>query len=462
MLRLPRTALLAPVLAAMSLACSLWRADAPDVPDNHPVDFPRAHRSLVAGVPLLRVPARVGTAAVGVSLRLGITDDPRDRPGLTALLLALLRGHGEGPGSLAAALGELGGVPELVVGQGGALLATEVPAEHAPAALAALLAALRRPLTDPDELAIIAAELAAARERARDDPSALALAGLRRVGFPPGDPRARSELSGRTWSLEHVLAARSSIAPGELALVVAGEADERALAAAATAGLAHWPAPPRPISLADRAAPSTAQPTRTAARAIHLLARPGLPQAVIAVGAVSDGGDELAASVAEILIQSALHDRLRTRMAATYSVEAGRDLTRGPGLVHVLTRVDAAAVAPALLAVQEALAALRRGPVHPDVVARVCALERLTPMFARQSNAGLLHAATRSHWLDLPDDHDLRRAARDCAALTPAVVQALRADLDPARLQIVVVGDPSLRAALAELGDVVRLDPATL
>jgi len=97
------------------------------------------------------------------------------------------------------------------------------------------------------------------------------------------------------------------------------------------------------------------------------------------------------------------------------------------------------------------------------VVARVCVLERLGPMFARQTNAGLLLA--RLHWLSRTPAHDASLAARDCDGLGPAVDQVLRVGFDPKRLMLVVVGDPAaltpgLRAL--GLGPVVLLDPAAL
>lgn len=152
-------------------------------------------------------------------------------------------------------------------------------------------------------------------------------------------------------------------------------------------------------------------------------------------------------------------------MASTYSVEVSRELARGPGLLHLITQVDPAAAGPAIAAIHDTLAALRRRPAHPEVVARVCALERLEPMFARQTNTGLLLAAARLHWLVRAHDHDALAATRDCDRLGPAVDRALRAGFDPQQLRIVVLGDPAavtpgLRAL--GLGPVVPLDPAAL
>lgn len=451
-----RRLLLTTALAA-SLACEVWRERAPAVPEPV-VEFPRPRREVVAGVPLLTIPAQVGTAAVGVSLRLGSASDPADRPGLTTLLLTLLRGHGERPDGLAAALGELGGVPELSFGRDGALLSTEVPREHAPAALRALIAAVRTSPGDPDELAAITAELAAARARTRDDPDALALAALHHVAFPSDHPYRRSQLSAGTWSIEHVLEFhRASVGPATAAIVVAGEFDRAAVTAAATAALAGWRGP-------ARLSPAPA-PVPVLARAIHLVPRPGLAQAVITLGNATSTSDDLAAHIAAIFVQNALHARLRGDMAATYRVEVGGGLARGPGLVYARTEVDAGAVGPALTALRDTLAALGRVPPGADTVTRVCQLERLEPMFQRQSNAALQHAAARLHWFDLPIDHDERRAARDCAGLAPAVAQALRAGLASDHLQIVVVADPSRveSALLAQgLGPIARIEPTDL
>ncbi len=452
-----RTTVFAALLATIP-ACELWRHAPPDPAGPRTVDFPRAHRRDIAGVSLLRIPAPVGTAAVAISLRLGLADDPPDRPGLTALLLAALAGHGERPGGLAWRVGALGGAPHLALGLDGALLSVEVPTEHAPAALAALLAAVRRPLTDPDELADLAAELTSARARARDDPGQLALAALRHVAYPPGHPYRRSELSGETWSIEQVRELRTrALGPAAIAVIVAGEADDASLTAVLTAGLAGWSTPVR----IPEPPPVLAAPQR----AVHLLARPGLAQAVIALGRPADGGDDLPGRVATLLVQSILYERLRGDMASTYSVSVGHDLARGPGLLTLRTQVDRGAVGATLTAIHDTLAALRRDLVAPAVVTRVCALERLEPMFARQTNTGLLLAAARLHWLARPQGHDERDAARPCDTLAAAVAPIFRRDFDPARLQIVVVGDPAIvtpQLVGLGLGPVLVLDPAAL
>ena len=452
-------------LAAATLACSVWRRTPPPAPPAPALPpAPATRRLVVADVPLHFTPiTRPGagprSVALGLSLRLGHASDPPDRPGLSALLLGLLRGHDEREGSLAAALADLGGAPQLHISSSGALLATEVPAEHAPAALRALLAAIRRPLDQPGdaaelaaELADITAELAAARARARDDPTTLALAGLRRVSLPPGHPHATSELSSGTWSLEQVREhGQRSLGPAALTIVVAGDADPQALVAAAAPRLAGWSGPADPQGL-----PALAPAPR---RAIHRIARPGLAQAVVVLGrAAAIADDDLATQVAADIVQSALGERLRDDMAATYGVEVSREPARGPGLLRIVTQVDAAAVGRSLGVIADTLARLRRQGLAPGLVARVCVHEALEQLYRRQTDADQLQSLARAHWHALPN-------ARPPPCDAAAVTRSLRSHFALDDLQIVVVGDPSLvDAPLADLdlGPIVDLPAASL
>ena len=444
--------------AAATLACSTWRRSPPPAPPAPTLpSAPATTHRTIAGVPLhltaLPRPGLARNAAIGLSLRLGSNSDPIHQPGISALLLALLRGHDEREGSLAAALGELGGTPDLSLAPAGALLSVEVPAEHAPAALRALLTAIRRPL-DPADFPAVAAEQAAARARARDDPDALALAGLRRLSFPPGHPHAASRLSAGTWSFEHVLEhSQRALGPAVLAIVVAGDLDPAPLTAAASDALTGWTHP----AISTPAAPAPASPRR----AIHRIARPGLAQAVIAIGRAADLADnDLAAQVAAVLVQSLLGERLRGDMAATYGVAVTLEPARGPGLLHILTQVDAPAIGPTLAAIHAALTELQRLRPEPDLVARVCVHEALDRLYQRQTDRDQLHALARAHWYDRPP-----AAPQVCPALASAAARRLHEHFAPDTLQIVVVGDPALvdaPLAALQLGPVLALDPATL
>lgn len=445
-------------LAAATLACGVWRRSPPPTPTPPTLPAaPTTTHQVLASVPLhittIPRPGLARSAAIGVSLRLGSNSDPAERSGVSALLLALLRGHDEHAGSLAAALGELGGTPDLNLAPAGALLTTEVPTRHAPAALRALLAAIRRPL-DPAQFPAVAGEQAAARARARDDPGALALAGLRRVSFPPGHPHARSRLSAGTWSFEHVLEhSQRALGPGALAIVVAGDVDPALLAAAAAEALAGWRGPPAPAPPPPAAA--------TSRRAIHRIARPGLAQAVIAIGRPVDlADDDLAVRVAAVIVQSVLGERLRGDMAATYGVEVTLEPARGPGLLRVLTEVDAAAIGPALTAIQRALAELQRLRPGPELVARICVHEALDRLYQTQTDQGQQAALARAHWYARPP-----LGPQDCRTLADPTTRSLREHFAPELLQIVVVGDPVLidpPLAALQLGPIVALDAATL
>lgn len=167
-----------------------------------------------------------------------------------------------------------------------------------------------------------------------------------------------------------------SLGPAALTIVVAGDADPEALAAAAAAGLAGWsglPGPTKPPALAP-----------TPRRAIHRVARPGLAQAVVVLAAPpqspttsSPPGSPPTSS------RSTLGERLRDDMAATYGVELRLEPARGPGLVHVLTQVDAAAVGRALNVLRDTLARLHRHDLAPALVHRVCIHEALERLYRR-------------------------------------------------------------------------------
>ena len=144
------------------------------------------------------------------------------------------------------------------------------------------------------------------------------------------------------------------------------------------------------------AAPPPPAPA-TSRRAIHRIARPGLTQAVIAIGRPVDlADDDLAVRVAAVIVQSVLGERLRGDMAATYGVEVTLEPARGPGLLRVLTEVDAAAIGPALTAIQRALAELQRLRPGPELVARICVHEALDRLYQTQTDQGQQAALARA------------------------------------------------------------------
>jgi zinc protease len=203
--------------------------------------------------------------------------------------------------------------------------------------------------------------------------------------------------------------------------------------------------------------PETApqQPT-----AIHLIDRPGAPQSELRFGRVGvprSSPDYFPVVVMNTVLggsfTSRLNGRLRERGGYTYGAYTGFSFRKGPGPFVGGAAVFTGATDRAIAESLEEIERIREAPVTAEELQRATRYKMLGLPRIFETSGGIasriaeteLHGLGEAYWDDFAD----RVAAVDAGA----VLSAARRTLDPASMQIVVVGDAAvLRGPLESLG----------
>lgn len=218
-----------------------------------------------------------------------------------------------------------------------------------------------------------------------------------------------------------------------------------------------WVGPAHAVPAAESTAPATAPGGRTR---VIVVEKADAPQSELRVGHVGvprSHPDHLAIVVMNAILgglfSSRINLNLREKHAFTYGASSGFDWRRGAGPFVVSTAVKSEVTARAVEEILREIDRLRAVAPEPTEVA--LATDYLAGVFpiryeSTSSVAGALAGATM---FGLPDDWFARYRDR-IRAITPAEVHAAaRAHLDPERLLVLAVGDPTvIEAPLAALG----------
>jgi zinc protease len=214
-------------------------------------------------------------------------------------------------------------------------------------------------------------------------------------------------------------------------------------------------------ALAAPAVPATAQATAQSGRVrVVVVEKADAPQSELRVGHVGvprSHPDHLAIVVMNAILgglfSSRINLNLREKHAFTYGASSGFDWRRGAGPFVVSTAVKSEVTARAVEEILREIDGMRAAA--PEATEVALATDYLAGVFpiryeSTSSVAGALAGATM---FGLPDDWFARYRDR-IRAITPAAVHAAaRAHLDPERLLVLAVGDPTvIEAPLAALG----------
>ena len=357
-------------------------------------------------------------------------------------------------GAFAAALAELGG--HLAVGgdEHTTTLSTEVPSEHATAALRLVVAAARTPRFPEG-----------AAERLRDDlhrsaavvstqPGWLAHATFRSALYgdhayarvlPTAEDIDRLTVEGARGFWE------SRAGGANVRLMVAGLFDGDAIVSTAQDALARW---------SGAAAPSVTAPAAGTSRVVHYVDRPGAAQSTLQIGLrVPAPGhpDYVPLEVLNSLLGGSFYSRitLNIREDKGYTYSPRSAISSRPGDAYwaesadVTTNVTGASI-------REILGEIERLRSEPPTE------EELRGIINYVSGAFVIRQATPGGILNHLEFLDLHGLDTSYSAnyvarvreVTPEVVQRLAQDyLDPATMPIVVVGDRAqVEEQVAEFG----------
>jgi len=229
--------------------------------------------------------------------------------------------------------------------------------------------------------------------------------------------------------------------PRQVALVFAGDIDPARVTRLAESHFGAWP---------DRGARAAVEPPagRAAAAGIHIVDRPGSVQSEIRVGHVGVDRlhpDHFALRVTNTLFGGAFTSRLnlnlREKNGFTYGVRSGFAYRRTPGPFVIQTAVATDVTARAIEEILAETAKLRADGASDDEVrnardylAGVMPLELQT---SRQMAARMTELFTYG----LPTDHFAGYRAGLAAVSAADVLRVARAQIEPERFVIAVVGD---------------------
>ena len=426
--------------------------------------LPNGLRVVVA--PVRKLPLVTALALVDA----GSLSDPAGQEGVAQLTASLLS---EGTGDLGGA--EL---TELVEAMGSTLdsgadwdssvVKLTTLATRLPDAIGLLARVLTAPTLAEDEFQRLRTERIAELLQQRSEPRALADEALSRAIYAPGArysrPDGGTESSVRALTIEQLrafYAARYS--PHNTTLVLVGDVDAETGFALVATVLGAWSG----TTPAAYAAPDAAL---VAPRGVHIVRKADAPQTELRVGLV--GPQRLTPDYFPLvlcnailggLFSSRLNLNLREAHAYTYGAHSGIDWRRGAGPFSMDTAVQSDVTADAVREIMTEFDRMRAEPVSESELSLAQSyLDGVFPI-RFESTRAIASALASQAIFALPDDYyDTYRA--NIRAVTAAdILRVAQQHLDPARLQVVAVGDPEqIAAPLAalELGEVTVSDAA--
>jgi zinc protease len=331
----------------------------------------------------------------------------------------------------------------------GAYVGFTAQREHVAAMLSLFAEVLRTPAFPARDVERLRAERLADIEQTESDPGALAderfLHFIYREGARFGVSAGGTRASVATIDAE---ACRRFHAtnwqPSAATFIVTGDitTDDAILLLNDALGDWHGTAPARTIA-DDRGT--------EAAAAVHIIAKAGAPQSELRVGHVAvprSHPDFFALTLMNAILGGLFNSRvnlnLREKNGYTYGASSGFDWRRLAGPFVVSSAVQTDVTRAALEEIMKELHRMRTEPVTPDEL--TLAQRYLAGVFPiRYETTGALGSALAAQvQYELPADYFATYRDR-IRAVTAAEIQAAAArHLDPARLQVVLVGDPAV------------------
>lgn len=324
-------------------------------------------------------------------------------------------------------------------------------------AFAVLAETLRHPSFPESELERLRAERLADLAQLRAEPRGLADVYFTRLLYREDSRFARlaggDEASVPALTRENVVAFHEShFRPDATALMITGDITVADAIRHATTHLGDWSgkaaAPVDPVAAGRFSEPR-----------VHLVAKSDAPQSELRVGHVAvprlhDDYFPLVVMNAILggLFSSRLNLNLREAHAYTYGAHSAFDWRRAPSPFEISTAVETNVTTDAIREILHEFTRIREEPVSDAELS--LAVSYLVGVFPIrfETTAEVAGGLANVEIFRLPSDYFDRYRDRVAAVTANDVLRVARTHLDPSRLQIVVVGDPSLSDALAALG----------
>lgn len=395
----------------------------------------------------------------------GATRDPLDGHGLAQLTTRALA---EGTRTmnaleLAERLESLGTTLDTGADWDSAIVQLTALAGRVEDAFAVLSEVLRYPAFPADELERLRAERLADLAQLRAEPRGLADVYFSRLLYDPRSRFARlaggDEASIARLGRERVVAYHEEYyRPDATALMIVGDITVDDAVRHASRTLGEWTGGAPPVT-EPLDAPRFAEPR------VHLVAKADAPQSELRVGHVAvprfhEDYFPLVVMNAILggLFSSRLNLNLREAHAYTYGAHSAFDWRRAASPFEISTAVETAVTVDALREIIAEFSGIREAPVSDAELS--LATSYLIGVFPIrfETTAEVAGGLANVEIFRLPSDYFDTYRDRVRAVTATDVLRVARAHLDPTRLQVVIVGDPSLESALAEMG----LGPVTV
>jgi zinc protease len=407
---------------------------------------------------------------IGVSFANGTSQDPAGQGGLADLTYKMLL---EGAGgkdtvTLDNAFADLGVSPSTRVEPDGATVGVRVLARNADKALALLSDVARRPTFAQKDFDRRKKQQLADLVRRLGTPFFLGqqayLDAVFGAAHPYGHPGSGVPATVDKLTLQDVKRFyQKNVGPKAAALVVVGDVTKQQAVEWAKKYFGDW----KGDAVAAPAPPTPAAPPRDALRVVY---KPGLEQTFILVGrpgvAVGHSDEyplDLATTVFGGFFGSRLNMNLREAKGYTYGAGASSDARLGVGPLTAYSQVRANVTGPALAEFVRELTDIKSRPISSKELepAREGLIRSYPGIFETVEGVGM--SAAQLFLRRRPMD-EFRKQVEGLEKATPAEVQRVaEAYLNPAAMQIILVGDPDIiqqQVTPLNLGKITPMDVA--
>jgi len=386
-----------------------------------------------------------------VLIRTGTLFDPPDKIGLAALTAAVLRTGGAGSKTgdqIDRQLENLAATMESSIHRTAASLSFSAVKENAGQVLEVFRDVLTSPEFGSDKIDLRKMQAADAIARRNDDAGKATLRELGTILYGKDNPfgwMEQYDTVNRVTRADLQSFHRRYYFPKNLILSIWGDFNAAAMKTRITELFAGWTVEQPPV-------PEFPKLNGGAASGVYLAEKKNATRTFLAVGHLGGQFSDKDCAAVEIAARilgggshSRLFDRIRRRMAIPYDISAqwAADFSH-PGLFQIAGSVDAVSTVDALKAIREEVERMRTAEVSEEELrtAKEAALNSF--VFAFDSRAKILAGAVTDEYYGYPRDFFQQYQKAVSAVTREDVMRVARQRFDPAKLTMVVVGNPIL------------------
>jgi zinc protease len=407
---------------------------------------------------------------VGVAFANGSAQDPTGQGGLADLTYKMMLEGAGGKDTIALdnAFADLGVSPSVSVQPDGAIIGVRVLTRNADPALALLADVTRKPTFAQKDFDRRKKQQLADLVRRMGSPGVVAQQAYLETVFGAAHPYGHTA-SGVPASVEKVSLQdvkrfyQKNVGPKAAALVVVGDVTKQQAVDWAKKYFGDW----KGEAVLPAAPPAPAAPPRDA---LYVVYKPGLEQTVvmvgrpgIALGHPDEYALDLATTVFGGFFGSRLNMNLREAKGYTYGAGASSDARLGVGPLTAYSQVRADVTGPAVAEFIRELTELKSRPItSKELEAAREGLIRSYPGFF-ETVEGVGASAATIFQKRRPMDEFARQIAGLEKTTAAEVQRVAEAYLNPAAMQLILVGDPEViqqQVAPLNLGKITPVDVA--